>query len=434
MKNKTITIIIVIALLLTSTGCGMLTATKPNQPDTADVPAVIDTAADKNANVTKDAPADNIAVESEAKPEESKEADESESPETDPVEAAEVEKEQPIECQPSGNKAPAASPEKPAVDKSGSDAKPKTCAHTYSKQVVSPTCTEAGYTIHKCMKCGETYTDNEVAALGHIPYCKEIAPNCTTPGKRLYTCTRCEKLIKTETFRNALGHSFAATSYETQPSCESCGTRTYACHRAGCTEKYTENFGKALGHDFSGAPSVTAATCTSPEKKVYYCSRCNKTKSESGAAALGHDYQAVNKTSTSVEWPHVYDVTTTGYVCSRCGTTDTSRPNSTNKSLHVYDVNAAMAYGNSYALGLGFYDVNYSFTLSNAAYFPYDVVKAASVAEFGGLEYFVRGQVSATGEMINSLFAPENISGAYVRAYVEYRPATDDYIVACLYG
>lgn len=38
--------------------------------------------------------------------------------------------------------------------------------HSYTEQVVAPTCTEAGYTRHSCV-CGYYYDDTPVGALGH---------------------------------------------------------------------------------------------------------------------------------------------------------------------------------------------------------------------------------------------------------------------------
>jgi hypothetical protein len=39
--------------------------------------------------------------------------------------------------------------------------------HNYSTSVVSPTCTEKGYTIHTCIICGDEYIDSYTDALGH---------------------------------------------------------------------------------------------------------------------------------------------------------------------------------------------------------------------------------------------------------------------------
>lgn len=40
-------------------------------------------------------------------------------------------------------------------------------AHEYEAVVTEPTCTEAGYTTYTCSICGDTYTGDETAALGH---------------------------------------------------------------------------------------------------------------------------------------------------------------------------------------------------------------------------------------------------------------------------
>lgn len=48
------------------------------------------------------------------------------------------------------------------------DKKPSVPSHTHSyvDNTVEPTCTDGGYTVHTC-DCGDSYTDNERAALGH---------------------------------------------------------------------------------------------------------------------------------------------------------------------------------------------------------------------------------------------------------------------------
>ena len=39
--------------------------------------------------------------------------------------------------------------------------------HTYETEVIAPTCTEQGYTLHTCKGCGDSYKDTYVSALGH---------------------------------------------------------------------------------------------------------------------------------------------------------------------------------------------------------------------------------------------------------------------------
>ncbi|MBE6709040.1 MAG: hypothetical protein E7578_07360 [Ruminococcaceae bacterium] len=58
----------------------------------------------------------------------------------------------------------------------------------------SPTCTDAGYTIHTCEKCGKTFTGNIIDALGHdiISYERKI-PTKTEAGWNAYeACANCD--------------------------------------------------------------------------------------------------------------------------------------------------------------------------------------------------------------------------------------------------
>ena len=49
--------------------------------------------------------------------------------------------------------------------------------HEYTTSVTNPTCTEKGFTTHTCTLCGDSYTDNEVDALGHVTHDNNIY-NC----------------------------------------------------------------------------------------------------------------------------------------------------------------------------------------------------------------------------------------------------------------
>lgn len=44
----------------------------------------------------------------------------------------------------------------------------ETCRHEYTAEMKLPTCTEEGYTTYTCIKCGDTYQDDFVKALGHM--------------------------------------------------------------------------------------------------------------------------------------------------------------------------------------------------------------------------------------------------------------------------
>ena len=71
--------------------------------------------------------------------------------------------------------------------------------------VTVPTCTEKGYTTHTCSRCGDAYTDTEVAALGHT---EGAEANCRSDQ----TCTVCGTVLTEK-----LGHDYKAVV--TAPTC-----------------------------------------------------------------------------------------------------------------------------------------------------------------------------------------------------------------------
>ena len=118
--------------------------------------------------------------------------------------------------------------------------------HSHASVVTAPTCTEKGYTTHTC-RCGDSYIDNYVNAVGHTP---ESGP-CT---KDRY-CTVC----------NAL----ALQATEHTPGAEATCTEAQTC--TVCREELKA----ALGHT-----EGPAATCTEAQT----CTVCNAVLK----AALGH--------------------------------------------------------------------------------------------------------------------------------------------------
>lgn len=46
----------------------------------------------------------------------------------------------------------------------------KKLGHTYSSVVKQPTCTNQGYTIHTCLRCGDNYTDHHTQVIAHKFY------------------------------------------------------------------------------------------------------------------------------------------------------------------------------------------------------------------------------------------------------------------------
>lgn len=96
--------------------------------------------------------------------------------------------------------------------------------HSYKETVVAPTCSEKGYTIHKC-SCGDSYKDTYVDASGHSWSNWTTTKEATTSaeGEQTRTCGRCQetetqaiaKLPATETISTselqAYGMSYGAS-------------------------------------------------------------------------------------------------------------------------------------------------------------------------------------------------------------------------------
>ena len=108
------------------------------------------------------------------------------------------------------------------------------CQHkSYSEQTVAATCTSEGYTIHTCEKCGESYTDNQVAALGHS-YAEElVAPNCFAEGYTKHTCTACGDTYNDNSVAKTI-HHFAGDA------CPNCGMAEITENITPDTEWYSE--------------------------------------------------------------------------------------------------------------------------------------------------------------------------------------------------
>lgn len=104
-------------------------------------------------------------------------------------------------------------------------------SHSYSSQIINPTCTTQGYTVHRC-SCGASYTDGYQAALGHSygEYSVSKAATCTQKGMKVRRCSRCGA---SETASIAsMGHIFTN-------ACDA------TCNRNGC------NYKRSIKHTYS---------------------------------------------------------------------------------------------------------------------------------------------------------------------------------------
>ena len=75
------------------------------------------------------------------------------------------------------------------------------CDHAYDAgQIVAPTCTGQGYTLHTCALCGATMKDTFVDAAGHIPgeWVTVTQPTAEATGLKTICCTICGEVLDQE--------------------------------------------------------------------------------------------------------------------------------------------------------------------------------------------------------------------------------------------
>ena len=159
--------------------------------------------------------------------------------------------------------------------------------HSYTTEVVAPTCTEEGYTLYVC-ECGESYKDDFTGTVAHRYGQTEVIveATCLEGGLRKHICTECghEEEIKVE----PLGHKYK--SKVIAPKCEEGGYTEHRCER--CEESYRDDYTEAAGHDFSPWVDVIAATCLEEGMQMRDCGSCAHYETKE-TEALGHSYESV---------------------------------------------------------------------------------------------------------------------------------------------
>ena len=191
---------------------------------------------------------------------------------------------------------------------------PTPVPHTHAfgdwKVTTAPTCTEAGVETRTC-PCGESET-REVAALGHEYTAVVTDRTCTEQGYTTYTCTRCGDSY-VDNVVAALGHDWAAWTVSKQATCTETGEMTRVCRRD--SDHVETKSVAALGHDYVAV--VTAPTCTERGYTTLTCSRCGDTYTDTYVAATGHKTVLTGAIEATCE----EDGYSGDYVCSVCGET-----------------------------------------------------------------------------------------------------------------
>ena len=142
------------------------------------------------------------------------------------------------------------------------------CEHDYeATQIIAPTCTEHGYSVYTCSNCGDSYTDDFVAANGHTFQEILVPATCTHKGYVTHFCTTCGYEYS-DTFVDETGHTY--TDEVTAPTCTEQRYTTHTCKTCGYS--YKDSFVEVLGHDYLEV--ITEPTCLEGGYTTYTCQTC----------------------------------------------------------------------------------------------------------------------------------------------------------------
>lgn len=143
--------------------------------------------------------------------------------------------------------------------------------HNYSKiDVVNPTCTDKGHTVHTCTNpgCDDSYIDDYTAVIDHVMEKTETVPaTCTEAGYIAYKCNNCD--YTTKEILPATGHDWIVKSVKPATCCEE-GETTYECSACGETRTDDRTPVDNTAHNYV-VTDTKEATCTSEGYDVYTC-------------------------------------------------------------------------------------------------------------------------------------------------------------------
>lgn len=163
--------------------------------------------------------------------------------------------------------------------------------HKYVDTVVDPTCTEKGYTLHKCSVCGDELKDTYKDSLGH-KYGEWITDTPATEdavGSKHRDCVRGDDRQTEEIPKLTHVHTPAAAVKENEvpATCETDGSydEVVRCSKCGEVISTTHKTTPALGHDWK-VKEVVAPTYESEGYTLEECANCHETRKTNPTAKL----------------------------------------------------------------------------------------------------------------------------------------------------
>ena len=135
--------------------------------------------------------------------------------------------------------------------------------HNYIEEVIPPTCTSYGYTLHTCTRCGASYENNIVKASGHtVEVLTKVGATCTSEGKtRGLRCSVCGEILTPQEVIPKTDHrvQFIKTVLPTTSSegktygtvCTVCGEILSGCEPISKLTESAQSTAKELPLDFN---------------------------------------------------------------------------------------------------------------------------------------------------------------------------------------
>ena len=149
----------------------------------------------------------------------------------------------------------------------------KALGHDMHEEGKAATCTEAGYSVKKCSRCGKEKDRKDLPAIGHKPETLPARPatceeNGLTEGSR---CSVCGVTLKEQSVIAATGHSWGPWQEGKLPTCEEKGKNYSVCANCGQT-RYRDDI-EPLGHDWDEGVVTKEAGYLEEGEITYTCKR-----------------------------------------------------------------------------------------------------------------------------------------------------------------
>ncbi|MBQ2927021.1 MAG: cell wall-binding repeat-containing protein [Oscillospiraceae bacterium] len=153
------------------------------------------------------------------------------------------------------------------------------CSHTYVAEGKAATCTEPGYMVYTCSKCGDSYEEGSDVALGHVPEVIPAVPaTCekegATAGER---CGRCKEILKAPETLPKTDHDYSDGTLEYDEK-----LRMHSATCKHCGNKIKEE----CVFDFKNGTVIKEATDTEDGIILHACLKCGGTHEE----VIPHDF------------------------------------------------------------------------------------------------------------------------------------------------